>query len=138
MESSAGVVLYRRTGAGDLFLLLHYPAGHWDFVKGHVEHGETAREAAIRELYEETGIADATLVRGFRRRIRYTYRHGGRTYAKQVVLFLARTNTEQVHISEEHQGYMWCSYGQSLGQITYRNARYVLGRARRFIESREQ
>ena len=138
MESSAGLVLYRRTEAENLFLLLKYPAGHWDFVKGHVESGETAREAAIRELYEETGIEDAVFVNGFRRRIKYTYRYGGRTRFKRVVFFLAHTGTEKVRISEEHQTYMWCSYARSLKQVTFRNARYVLGSARRFVDSQEQ
>ena len=39
MEKSAGIVLFRREGSENLFLLLHYPSGHWDFVKGHKETG---------------------------------------------------------------------------------------------------
>ena len=38
------------------YLVLHYEAGHWDFPKGHVEGEETAEEAAIREIEEETGL----------------------------------------------------------------------------------
>lgn len=138
MESSAGVVLYRKTGAGNMFLLLHYPSGHWDFVKGHLEPGETEIQAAVRELYEETGITDADFVEGFRRRIRYTYRFGGKNRVKQVVFFLASTDTDRVRLSEEHQDYRWCNYEQSLGQVTFRNARRVLGCARRFLDSRKQ
>ena len=33
-ETSAGIVLFRKEESKILFLLLHYPSGHWDFVKG--------------------------------------------------------------------------------------------------------
>ena len=55
-EISAGVVIFRRENSRILFLLLHYPSGHWDFVKGKIEKGETFHQTAIRETKEETGI----------------------------------------------------------------------------------
>lgn len=36
--------------------------GTWEMPAGHIEAGETAEEAARRELYEETGSVDAMLV----------------------------------------------------------------------------
>ena len=135
VEFSAGIVLYRDTDAGRRFLLLRYPSGHWDFAKGHLEDGESDREAAIRELDEETGITDAVFVDGFKRRIRYRYGYHGQSRSKQVTFFLASTKTRTVLLSEEHQGYMWCSYRESLRQVTFRNARSVLGHANRFLKS---
>ena len=55
-EFSAGVILYRQLKDSREYLLLHYPGGHFDFPKGHLEQDETEREAAYRELKEETGI----------------------------------------------------------------------------------
>lgn len=136
MEHSAGTVLYRETHIGRRFLLLHYPAGHWDFVKGHLESGETPMEAAIRELDEETGITDAVFVDGFRRRIRYTYWYHGTLRVKAVTFFLANTQTQKIHLSAEHQGYQWCSYGKSVNQVTFNNAKWMLGQARRFLRSK--
>lgn len=136
METSAGIVLFRREDSENLFLLLHYPSGHWDFVKGHKESGETYRQTAIRESAEETGITDMEFVEGFEKRIRYNFRYGGRTVHKRVVFFLARTYTQDVCISDEHQGYMWTNYEQSMKQVTFDNARNVLYSANRFLSQR--
>lgn len=42
-------------------ILLHkrknaHGAGHWGLAGGHIDEGETAAQAAIREVFEETGI----------------------------------------------------------------------------------
>ncbi len=49
------------TNGGDVLLLRHADssdrfAGQWNGVGGHVEVGEGIREAAARELREETGV----------------------------------------------------------------------------------
>lgn len=137
VETSAGVVLYRETGGKYIFLLLHYPAGHWDFVKGHLESGETAMQAAVRELQEETGISGVNIVEGFRQRIKYSYRFGGKIRLKQVTFFLASTDTDRVRLSCEHQNYLWCRYKQAHNQVTYKNARSVLRHAYRFLNSKQ-
>ena len=36
-QTSAGIVLFQNVSAEKLFLLLNYPQGHWDFVKGKIE-----------------------------------------------------------------------------------------------------
>ena len=57
-EHSAGGVAFRRA-AGDVVevLLLERPRyGDWSLPKGHLEPGETAAAAALRELEEETGV----------------------------------------------------------------------------------
>ena len=75
-ERSAGIILFRKEGNKKLFLLLHYPSGHWDFVKGRIEKGEDEMQAAIRETREETGIIDINFIEGFKEKIHYTYQIG--------------------------------------------------------------
>ncbi len=53
---SAGIIVYCRVKNEVEYLLLHYSAGHWDFSKGKIEEGETKQQAALRELFEETGL----------------------------------------------------------------------------------
>lgn len=62
MEYSAGIILYKRE-FGKTYFFVCTPGGPfwkkrelWNFPKGHIENGETALDAAIREFKEETSI----------------------------------------------------------------------------------
>lgn len=125
-ETSAGIVIYRKERSSIQFLLLHYPTGHWDFVKGKMEVGETMQQTAIRETKEETGISDISLVGGFEEWIKYDFQHGGETINKSVVFFLGETKTKQVYISHEHSGYVWMDFENAMQTITFENARSIL------------
>ena len=64
-KRSAGILLYRRTGAEPEFLLVHpggpfwakKDAGAWSIPKGQIEEAEEPRACALRELEEELGPA---------------------------------------------------------------------------------
>ena len=132
-ETSAGIVLFRKEGSKILFLLLHYPSGHWDFVKGKMEKGESTHETAIREAKEETGITDITFLENFEEWIKYDFQYQGELVHKKVVFFLAETKTEQVMISHEHLDYTWMDYNTSMEKTTFENAKTVLTRAQMLL-----
>ena len=48
--------------AGPRILLFRHPLAGVQLVKGTIESGETPAEAALRELSEEAGIDDASIV----------------------------------------------------------------------------
>lgn len=129
-ETSAGIVIFRKERKQTLFLLLHYPSGHWDFVKGKNEKGESMQQTAIRETKEETGISDITFVSGFEEWIKYSFQHDSKTINKKVVFFLGKTKTKDVVISHEHLGYEWADYQTAKKRVTFDNARKVLDRSR--------
>lgn len=111
------------------YLLLHYPSGHWDFVKGKVEEGESLYETVVREAREETGISDLEFVGGFDETVRYEFRSEGRPIRKKVVFYLARTGTEEVALSDEHVAYDWLGFRDCLDRATFDNAKAMLLRA---------
>ena len=118
------------------YLLLHYEAGHWDFVKGNVEPNESEKDTVIRELREETGIADAQFIKGFREKIEYFYRRQGTTIHKEVIFFLIETHTEKVELSYEHVGYTWLDYQNAMKRLTFKNAKAALQKAHKLSKIR--
>ena len=132
-ETSAGIVLFRKENLEKLFLLLHYPSGHWDFVKGKMEKGESTHETAIRETKEETGITDITFLENFEEWIEYDFQWKRELVQKKVVFFLAETKTKEVKISHEHLNYTWVNYNEAMEKTTFENAKTVLTKAQMLL-----
>ncbi len=132
-ETSAGIVLFRKEGPKNLFLLLYYPSGHWDFVKGKMEKDETIHETAIRETKEETGIIDVKFLDNFEEWIEYNFQYQGELVHKKVVFFLAETNTKNIEISHEHLNYTWMDYNTAIEKTTFGNAKTVLTKAQMLL-----
>ena len=131
METSCGVVLVNYGAV----LLLQYPQGHWDLPKGHVEADDSDRKATMRrELAEETGIADVSVLDGFEERTEYTFRHKGKRQSKEVYWYVAETETLDVNLSHEHRGYLWLDWDQALETITHDETRSVVRLAQQFVK----
>lgn len=145
-EKSVGGVVVRKEGAQFLYLLLHYPSGHWDFPKGHVEKSETEIQTLQREIAEETGIMDTQVVPKFRTAVRYWYKAKGKErerrkqegrgtfIVKKVVYYLVTTSTIEIKISFEHVDYGWFTWEEALKRITHENSRRVLMQSKEFAK----
>lgn len=115
-------------------LLLQYPQGHWDLPKGHVEQGDTDRQATMRrELAEETGITNLVVMDGFEERTEYSFRHKGRRQSKEVYWYIAETDEMEVQLSHEHRGYLWLDWDQAMDTITHDETRNVVRLAQQFV-----
>ena len=132
-EKSCGAVVFVKN-VEVCYLLLHYEAGHWDFVKGNAEPNESERDTVIRELREETGIVDAKFVDSFREKIEYFYRRQGATIRKEVVFFLVEAPSEKVDLSYEHVGYAWLDYPRAVEKLTFQNSKNVLQKAHELLK----
>jgi len=132
-QKSAGIVLFRNDSGKNEFLLLNYPQGHWDFIKGKVEQGETPHETALRETKEETGISDIEFIDGFKESVEYDFRFKNEDIHKKVIFFLAKTNEKKISLSHEHNDFVWLEYDDALKKTTFRNAKNVLSKANEFL-----
>jgi len=134
-QKSAGIVLFRNDSDKNEFLLLNYPQGHWDFVKGKIEQNETSHETALRETKEETGITNIEFVDGFEESVEYDFRFKKENIHKKVIFFLAKTNEKNIKLSHEHNDYLWLEYNDALKKTTFENAKNVLTKANEFLLS---
>ncbi len=134
-QTAAGVVLFRNGGGPRRYLLMRSAVTRrpiWEFPKGGVEAGETEAEAAVRELWEESGIAHDRIevMDGFREEERYVFTQGQgdeRTLiVKKVIYFLAHTSEQRVVISREAEEYRWCTFDEAMRLIRFPGKRHVL------------
>lgn len=107
-QLTAGCVVVRETDDGYVFLLLR-AYRNWDCPKGLVETHEDPLETAVREVREETGIADLAFDWGTGYYETEAYSHG-----KVARYYLARTETAEIELPvsaelgrSEHHEYGW-------------------------------
>jgi bis(5'-nucleosidyl)-tetraphosphatase len=135
-DQSFGVIPIRRHVNDYQFLLVQHHAGHWAFPKGHAENNETDDEAARRELHEETGVANATLIPGIVLNETYYFKHNHQTITKSVRYFIGLVMVSKVHIQvAEIKAYTWAGFDKALGMITFSESRRILTEAHNYIEA---
>lgn len=124
MIQSAGFILFREDeNKKILFLLLCSRTGIWGFPKGCLKKNENKIEAAVRELFEETGINHFYVVAGFSHSVSYHLPSGN---LKNVFLQTAKTNNKKVILSREHTDYAWLNYSDAINLLVFNNSKRTL------------
>ena len=108
LESAGGVVV----GPGNKIAVVSQHGNSWSLPKGHLESGEDAEEAAIREIFEETGIQDVKVIDLLgdyeRGRIGPNGEGEDSTHPRHITIFLCITNqTTLKPIDPENPEAVW-------------------------------
>ena len=134
-EKSCGGILYTVMGGVRYYLLVRNRSGYYGFPKGHVENTETEEETARREILEETGLTDVTLVEGFTRTNRYQCKAHTQ---KQVTLFLGYfPPTAKIAPSMEIREYKLVPYEEALNTIGHENDKQILRETEAFLAEQD-
>ena len=130
-EYSSGAVLYTQQGDERLYAVVTELSGNTGLPKGHVEPGESNQEAALREIYEETGIR-AQIVPGFEGELVYPQ---GRGMLKHFYYFLASFDSKQRLITGDVVKAELLPYDQAMRKLSFMDVRQLLRRAEVFLNS---
>ncbi len=122
-------VLRRREGEWDALLLQRAPGtrctGAWEAVHGHIDAGERAEEAALRELREETGFVAERLynviVQPF-----YLHMLGPGTITLAIAFAAVVAADAAVTLGAEHQAAEWLTIGDARAKIAWPRSRDAL------------
>lgn len=131
---SVQVVLFNRKPEGDEFLLLRRVTSHggfWQSVTGSLEDGETHRQAAAREVFEETGyrprqddLIELGIVNVFEIAPQWRVKYApGVTHNEEVCFALEVERRDVVLDSIEHDAFVWVDYETAAGMLYWESNR---------------
>ena len=126
-ETSAGGVVFRLVNGEPRFLLIRDSYKNWGFPKGHLKEDEPAERAALREVTEETGLADLA-PHGSLGEIDWWFRFRGERIHKVCHFYLIESPAGETtpQRAEGITECRWLAAADAAKKLSYPNARGVL------------
>lgn len=111
--------IVRQTSDGPRYLMIrrccNFLPGTWQMVTGTIEEGETAVQAAWREIQEETGLVPKTL---YIADIVDTFYLASNNRVGTAPVFVAFVEEETIRLSpEEHDAFEWLAYEEAKSRL---------------------
>ena len=118
--SAGGVVV----GPGNLIVVVNQNNNSWSLPKGHIDPGENEEDAAVREIYEESGIQDVTVIEKLSEYDRSTIGIDGqgekRNDMKHITMFLCITNQKDLSpIDPDNPEAIWLPASEVADKLTH-------------------
>ena len=121
-EPTAGGIVFRmdKSGKDIEILLIQDSKGRWTIPKGHIEKGETAKQTAIREIGEDSGLFHIQVL-SWLGKIHFQYRRIDKLVLMTTQIYLVRAmdNAEIPTKEQWMKGIKWFKFNDALDAIEY-------------------
>jgi 8-oxo-dGTP pyrophosphatase MutT (NUDIX family) len=129
--TSAGGIILREVGGTLKIALAHHPrvTKTWVLPKGHVEEGESLEQAALREIYEETGLDNVQLITHLGTIMRESLKSNGDVEHKTIHFYLAYAPGQSQFQAPSDQGFIeagWFSPEEVIQLLPYESEQTFL------------
>ena len=141
VEVSAGGFVVSKTDSRMVALMARFNRGgklEWCIPKGHLEPEESKEQAALREVFEETGLkAEITNYLG---EVRYNFNQKGKSVSKTVHVFLmeqiAGDLTMENDPNHEASELAWVKLDELISRLSHGSEKRIAQVALELIEAR--
>lgn len=134
-EFSAGGAVRK----GNLWLIIKprpsalFPSDRYQLPKGHVEKGESTEAAAIREVYEETGIRGKIIAKaGYSK---FPMKMGAESIFKIITYYLMEYQSGELTSNDEVEELFWLSYFEARKKLTFSDDKKILDEANKLLST---
>lgn len=119
-------------------LLIQDSKNRWTIPKGHIEPGETAKQTAIREIGEESGLRHIQVL-AWLGKIHFKYRRLDKLVLMTTQVYLVRSLDDSEKPTKEKwmNGIKWFSFADALDAIEYEDIEKLMLIAKTKIRSGE-
>jgi ADP-ribose pyrophosphatase YjhB (NUDIX family) len=133
-EPTAGGIIFRKDSKGGVEILLIQDAkDRWTIPKGHVEPGETAMQAAVREIGEEVGLKKIEVL-GWLGKVNFKYRRLHKLVLMGMQVYLVKaTDNEKIKKEEWMKDAKWFKFADAIDAIEYEDISKLMLLAKRRI-----
>jgi len=137
-EPTSGGIIFRYTeDKKDIeILLIQDSKDRWTIPKGHIEPGETAKMTARREIEEETGLKNVSVL-AWLGKIHFKYRRLDKLVLMTTQIYLVEALDEKEHPMKEKwmKGIKWFSFADALSVIEYEDIEKLMLLAKKRIRA---
>ena len=133
-ESFGTIALNKQNDIWFTFLVKNKSGNHWGFPKGHANLSETQKDAAIRELKEETNLVVLKFLSQIPLVEQYTFQRDSSKVAKKVYYYLVEVTKDDKITSDEILDGKWIEIKKAKDLITFDASKKIANQVEIFLE----